>query len=756
MANYANLKATINANIKANGTEAITGPVLNSVLTAAVNTLGAGYQFMGVATTSTNPGTPDANVFYIAATPGTYTNFGGKTVADGEVAILKYNGTWTKEVTGAATAAQLTQLGQEVVQKADAVSLNLYNESARVTGLLIATTGVLNPNNTSFVTSPFVGIKSGENYYIRFATRSNENVLCWYNSANQYISGEKISTIQAVKTAPSNAAYLRISIYGSALGTMVAEGSDAVAYSAYMQTQILADKVLLNKTQKNELDTQFGLSIMKNELDSLMPKINTFVELDRNSNTARKYSGSIGDAIADCIVTGSGGTYDCDIIGGETYAITHTNPIGDILLTDSSGSVIEVHRMSAIVGGQYNYICRFVAPQNATHVYISGFYDAGLKARVYTIKNGNTIVLHKGNRASWTASDDTIVTPSKDKQIFGVDAHKIICAGTGNVTLSLADLHLSCGVWLNVFYEYLESGRITSIQVAFKKNGTTILTKNISATSESRNYFNVKDWAFVIAHNISHPTNNAIDSITISWVLADNNDSVDIYIYPYAIVDFLIMPTIMFNLEHWQTSGMNRGILSHGLKLIVSGNLPESSEDLQYAKECVNKGLLEYGYYANELAQQGYNLQADTDMKDMPSYIYDRFQAKVSVTKEQHFLGGGAHLIPVKVAEVCKLHDINEFRIYGGNAFSIFTADKQTLAVPTTYLGLYNYYVPNADGVLCYFDHSSSSGAQYDDETYGVIFEKLKGIIENGFCNCVTAQELWTLYRQEFVIDDYD
>lgn len=121
MANYANLKATIDANIKANGTEAITGPVLNSVLTAAVNTLGAGYQFMGVATTSTSPGTPDANVFYIAATPGTYTNFGGLTVADGEVAILKYNGSWTKEVTGAATAAQLTQLGQKVYDLVDKV-----------------------------------------------------------------------------------------------------------------------------------------------------------------------------------------------------------------------------------------------------------------------------------------------------------------------------------------------------------------------------------------------------------------------------------------------------------------------------------------------------------------------------------------------------------------------------------------------------------------------------------------------------------
>lgn len=113
MANYANLKATINANIKANGNEEITGPILNTVLNQAVTTLGAGYQYMGVATPATSPGTPDANVFYIAATPGTYTNFGGKVVADGEVAILKYNGSWTKEVSGAATAAQVTQLGRE-------------------------------------------------------------------------------------------------------------------------------------------------------------------------------------------------------------------------------------------------------------------------------------------------------------------------------------------------------------------------------------------------------------------------------------------------------------------------------------------------------------------------------------------------------------------------------------------------------------------------------------------------------------------
>lgn len=114
MSNYSSLKATINANVKANGNQEITGPVMNSVLNAIVDSLGAGYQYMGKAVPSTNPGTPDAKVFYLASDPGTYTNFNGLVVADGEVAILKWDSAWSKEVTGAATAAQVAQLSQEV------------------------------------------------------------------------------------------------------------------------------------------------------------------------------------------------------------------------------------------------------------------------------------------------------------------------------------------------------------------------------------------------------------------------------------------------------------------------------------------------------------------------------------------------------------------------------------------------------------------------------------------------------------------
>lgn len=96
MANYQQLKAAIDQVIKANGQKEITGPVLNDTLKAMVNSLGAGYQFRGVATPSTNPGTPDQNVFYLAGKAGTYTNFNSIVLPDG-VSILKWNGNWSSE-----------------------------------------------------------------------------------------------------------------------------------------------------------------------------------------------------------------------------------------------------------------------------------------------------------------------------------------------------------------------------------------------------------------------------------------------------------------------------------------------------------------------------------------------------------------------------------------------------------------------------------------------------------------------------------
>ena len=97
MANYATLIAAIQAVIKANGNNEITGPILQSSLLSMIASLGAGYQFAGVAIPSTNPGTPDQNVFYLAVQSGTYSNFSAQIVDPGEIAVFSWNGTWAKQ-----------------------------------------------------------------------------------------------------------------------------------------------------------------------------------------------------------------------------------------------------------------------------------------------------------------------------------------------------------------------------------------------------------------------------------------------------------------------------------------------------------------------------------------------------------------------------------------------------------------------------------------------------------------------------------
>ena len=122
MSNYTSLKASINANINQNGKREITGLVLNSVLNAMVNTLGAGYQFAGIAVSDTNPGTPDAKVFYIANGKGAYTNFSGLDVTEDEVVILYYDTEWHKVSTGIASQAKLSELQTTIDSKQDTIS----------------------------------------------------------------------------------------------------------------------------------------------------------------------------------------------------------------------------------------------------------------------------------------------------------------------------------------------------------------------------------------------------------------------------------------------------------------------------------------------------------------------------------------------------------------------------------------------------------------------------------------------------------
>ena len=102
MAAYDNLRAVIAANVYQNNENKVTADMVKTAMNAMVNSLGAEFQFGGEARPTDNPGTPDYKVAYLASEPGTYTNFGGIVVDDGEVAVLKWDGSWSKETTGIA------------------------------------------------------------------------------------------------------------------------------------------------------------------------------------------------------------------------------------------------------------------------------------------------------------------------------------------------------------------------------------------------------------------------------------------------------------------------------------------------------------------------------------------------------------------------------------------------------------------------------------------------------------------------------
>lgn len=114
MANWSDLKAAVASIVKTNGNKEITGQLLQNVLNNIISNVGLNSSFAGIATPETNPGAPDGNVFYLATTAGTYSNFNGIVINSGEAVILEWKGSWVKKDSGFATQEKLSELGSEI------------------------------------------------------------------------------------------------------------------------------------------------------------------------------------------------------------------------------------------------------------------------------------------------------------------------------------------------------------------------------------------------------------------------------------------------------------------------------------------------------------------------------------------------------------------------------------------------------------------------------------------------------------------
>ena len=92
MGNYEQLKQAVADVIKTNGNQEITGAIMQNTLLSIISTVGSNATFAGIATPTTNPGTPDQNIFYLAAQPGVYSNFGGVELTNQVILFANKNG----------------------------------------------------------------------------------------------------------------------------------------------------------------------------------------------------------------------------------------------------------------------------------------------------------------------------------------------------------------------------------------------------------------------------------------------------------------------------------------------------------------------------------------------------------------------------------------------------------------------------------------------------------------------------------------
>ena len=144
---YEQLINAINANIRRNGVQAITGNLLNGILNAMVTNLTKGYQFGGVISPDSEFTPDDRKHFFIAKTAGTYEDFGGFVLPADQIGIITYdNGVWDTTTipmgsgsvdayTKAESDAKFATKGavQELSGNVGSISTNLTSEIQRAT-----------------------------------------------------------------------------------------------------------------------------------------------------------------------------------------------------------------------------------------------------------------------------------------------------------------------------------------------------------------------------------------------------------------------------------------------------------------------------------------------------------------------------------------------------------------------------------------------------------------------------------------------
>lgn len=229
MANWSELKASIASVIKTNGNQEITGTVLQNVLNSIISNVGENASYAGVATPSTNPGTPDGNVFYLAVQTGIYSNFSSISVGEEEVVILLWNGTWNKKTTDLVKQSNLITLSSKID--------NLYQLKWMQGG--VNSKGVYMSLNIKYEVTDYIPVAPGIKLIIDIKNTRTDTFNCGYDENKKFVvTLEKTGTINI----PENVYYVRI--------------NNEVDYS--QRSIVIEGSALIYKSDKKTIDSRIG------------------------------------------------------------------------------------------------------------------------------------------------------------------------------------------------------------------------------------------------------------------------------------------------------------------------------------------------------------------------------------------------------------------------------------------------------------------------------------------------------------------
>lgn len=198
MGNYEDLKAAIADVIYQNGNNEITGLLLQQTLLSIVNNLGEYATFGGIATPDTNPGTADQNIYYLAAKAGTYVNFGGISIAEGEAVVLSNKtGVWVKHISGFSTQEKTNDIESYKLREADMLK-----------GFWTGSTGVFEASEAFMATTKMPCLEKKINV-LRNGQSVNCRVLFW---TKDDIFIQSFVLLNSAIDVPENARFFAVNV----------------------------------------------------------------------------------------------------------------------------------------------------------------------------------------------------------------------------------------------------------------------------------------------------------------------------------------------------------------------------------------------------------------------------------------------------------------------------------------------------------------------------------------------------------------